>query len=264
MATRISPRLQGDIGELSAMGWLVWHGAKVFTPIGHSPDVDLVADFGDRLVRVQVKTSTVLRHGRWEVTLATRGGNQSWSGLVKRFTAAHVDFLFVHVGDGRRWFIPSDAVDGGSGILLGGPKYAAYEVDADDPLAAIAAARLGTLPTPGGVPERSKGCGCKPHGSAFAGSNPAPAIVGPVRPRWPGRGRDGPRFAASAADSRRWRSIRAQIGAGAWKRELASVSHGSESHVGRDSTVGSTAAGLPDLRVGGLEEMTRLRSVRAA
>jgi hypothetical protein len=26
----------------------------------------------------------------------------------------------------------------------------------------------------GGIPERSKGTGCKPVGSAFAGSNPAP------------------------------------------------------------------------------------------
>jgi hypothetical protein len=145
---RISPRLQGDIGELSAMGWLVRHGAKVFLPVGHSPNVDLVADFGDRLVRVQVKTSTVDRHGRWDVTLATRGGNQSWSGLVKRFTPAHSDFLFVHVGDGRRWFIPSDAVDGGSGIRLGGPKYTAYEVERDEPLAVLAEARLGTLADP--------------------------------------------------------------------------------------------------------------------
>jgi hypothetical protein len=145
---RISPRLQGDIGELSAMGWLVRHGAKVFVPLGHSPDVDLVADFGDRLVRVQVKTSTVERHGRWDVTLATRGGNQSWSGLVKRFTPAHSDFLFVHVGDGRRWFIPSDAVGGGSGIRLGGPKYAAYEVERDEHLAVLAEARLGTLADP--------------------------------------------------------------------------------------------------------------------
>ena len=29
-------------------------------------------------------------------------------------------------------------------------------------------------PPPGGIPERSKGTGCKPVGSAFAGSNPAP------------------------------------------------------------------------------------------
>ncbi len=60
----MSPRMQGDLGELSAIGWLIEHGAKVFVPLGHSPSVDLVADFGDTLVRVQVKTSTVLRSGR--------------------------------------------------------------------------------------------------------------------------------------------------------------------------------------------------------
>ena len=122
---RIPPRLQGDIGELSAMSWLVRHGATVFVPLGHSPDVDLVADFGDRLVRVQ-----------------------SWSGIVKHFDPTQSDFLFVHVGDGRRWFIPSAAVEGRSYIRLGGPKYAAHEVEPDEPLAAIAEARLGTLADP--------------------------------------------------------------------------------------------------------------------
>jgi hypothetical protein len=148
MDERIPPRLQGDIGELSAMSWLARHGAKVFVPLGHSPDVDLVADFGDRLARVQVKTCTVLRNRRWEVMIATRGGNQSWSGLVKHFDGANCDYLFVHVGDGRRWFIPSASVDGGSSIRLGGPKYAAYEVEPDDPLAVIAEARLSTLADP--------------------------------------------------------------------------------------------------------------------
>ena len=84
---RIPPREQGDIGEVSAIGWLIRAGAKVFLPLGHSPDVDLVADFGDRLARVQVKTSNCLQNGRYTVTLATRGGNQSWNGLVKRFSA---------------------------------------------------------------------------------------------------------------------------------------------------------------------------------
>ena len=79
--------------------------------------------------------------------IATRG-SQSWSGLVKQFNGANCDYLFVHVGDGRRWFIPSVAVDGGSGNRLGGPKYEAYEVEPDDPLAIIAQARLGTLADP--------------------------------------------------------------------------------------------------------------------
>ncbi len=175
MKGRIPPRTQGDIGEWSAIGWLIDQGAKVFLPLGHSPDVDLVADLGDRLVSIQVKTSTVYRNARYEVTLCTRGGNQSWNGLVKRFDPGRCDYLFVHAGNGRRWFIPSSLVGGGSGILLGGPKYEAYEVECDRPLTTLADARIARLPRPGGVPERSNGCGCKPHGSAFAGSNPAPA-----------------------------------------------------------------------------------------
>ena len=87
---------------------------------------------GSAALRVQVKTTTVFRKGRWCVTLATRGGNQSWNGLVKRFSATRCDRLFVLAGDGRRWLIPAAAV-GGAGVLLGGPKYAAYEIDPGRP-----------------------------------------------------------------------------------------------------------------------------------
>jgi hypothetical protein len=66
--------------------------------------------------------------------MATRGGNQSWSRLVTRFSSERCDWLFVLVADGRRWFIPADAVEGGSALLLGGPKYAAYEVEPGRPL----------------------------------------------------------------------------------------------------------------------------------
>lgn len=83
------------------MGWLVTQGAKLFLPFGHSPDVDPVADFGDELLRVQVKTSTVWRNARC-----------------------------------RRWL----------GILVGGPKYAAYEMESDVPLKVLAANRIARLP----------------------------------------------------------------------------------------------------------------------
>jgi hypothetical protein len=130
----LTPREQGDIGELSALGWLIRQGAKVSIPFGHSPDYDLIADLGGRLHRIQVKTCTYFRHGRWAVSIATYGGNQSWNGLVKRLDASRCDYLFVLVGDGRRWFIPSDVLGGGRGILLGGPKYAEFEVERGDPI----------------------------------------------------------------------------------------------------------------------------------
>jgi hypothetical protein len=70
------------------------------------------------------------------VAVGTRGGNQSWSGLVKHFSADRADYLFVHVADGRRWFIPATEVGGGTAILLGGPKYAAYEIEPGRPFEA--------------------------------------------------------------------------------------------------------------------------------
>jgi PD-(D/E)XK nuclease superfamily protein len=132
---RIPPRRQGDLGELSAMEWLGSQGYGVYYPIGHSPDCDLIIEDGPTLQRVQVKTATRWRNRRWEVMLCTRGGNQSWNGLVKRFSSSRCDRLFVLVADGRRWFVPSDAVLAGSKIVLGGPKYAEYEVEPGRPLA---------------------------------------------------------------------------------------------------------------------------------
>jgi Holliday junction resolvase-like predicted endonuclease len=75
---RLKPREQGDIGELSAMEWLASQGARIYVPMGHSPDVDLIAAFGERLIRVEVKTPSNRReHGPWQVLISTRGGNQS-------------------------------------------------------------------------------------------------------------------------------------------------------------------------------------------
>jgi hypothetical protein len=131
---RLKPREQGDLGELSAMEWLVGQGAKVFVPIFHSPDVDLIAELADALLRIQVKTSTVRnKRGRWEITISTRGGNQSWNGLVKYLDPSRCDYLFVLVGDGRRWFIPTAALECRSGLTLGGPKYAEFEIAEGQP-----------------------------------------------------------------------------------------------------------------------------------
>jgi hypothetical protein len=120
---------QGDFGELSAMQWLAGRGAKIAVPVGHNDCWDLVAELEGRIVRVQVKTSGFRRNDRWEVTLSTRGGNRSWTGVVKRLDASRFDFLFVHVADGRRWMIPAAEIAAGSSVLLGGPKYAPFEVE---------------------------------------------------------------------------------------------------------------------------------------
>jgi hypothetical protein len=135
----MNTREQGDLGEISAIEWLGNQGLPVYLPIGHSPDVDLVTAIDGRLVGVQVKTTTMFRNGRWEPMIATRGGNQSWGGVAKQFHRSRCDYLFVLVGDGRRWFIPSDRIEATTGLRLGGPKYAPYEIERGCPILRAAA-----------------------------------------------------------------------------------------------------------------------------
>lgn len=107
--------------------------------MGHSPDFDLVVEVGDRLLRIQVKTSTQMTrtpdgHHRHAVSVATKGGNQSWSGVARRLDPARFDYLFVLTGDGRRWFIPSTVVEAQTAISLGGSKYSEFEIDPGRPI----------------------------------------------------------------------------------------------------------------------------------
>ena len=128
-------RAQGDIGEASAIQWLALQGHLVFTPLFRSPYYDLVAEIDGRLVRIEVKTSHSLTPvGNFAVAICTRGGNQSWNGMTKRFDPKRCDFVFVHVGDGRRWLIPAAKIEGATAIVLGGRKYAEFEIESGPPL----------------------------------------------------------------------------------------------------------------------------------
>ena len=128
-------RAQGDIGEASAIEWLVRQGALIFTPLFRSPDYDLLADMAGRVVRIEVKTSASLTPvGNYVVAVCTRGGNQSWNKIAKRFDRNRCDHVFVHVADGRRWFIPSARIEGETSIVVGGRKYAEFEVEPGSPL----------------------------------------------------------------------------------------------------------------------------------
>lgn len=137
-----NPREQGSIGEAIAASWLTQAGYSVWVPFGHSPDYDLVAGRDDHLHRVQVKTSTQHLGERWSVAICTRGGNQSWNKMIKRLEPTRYDYLFVVVADWRCWFIPSSEMDARSGIRVGGPKYAKFEVDPPRPFETATAERL--------------------------------------------------------------------------------------------------------------------------
>lgn len=199
MERRINRRRQGDLGELSAMGWLASKGAVVWIPFGHSPDIDLIAEIDERLLRIQVKTctyypSTPSGRRRWYVGVVTNGGNQSWSGVAKKFDPSSIDFLFVLVGDGRRWFIPAGAIDAERSLTLGGPKYSEFEIEQGDPIMHLVYDGPSSLelksPT-GECPSGQREHAVNVPALSFAGSNPASpttsAVVASTRPLKPTR-----------------------------------------------------------------------------
>jgi PD-(D/E)XK endonuclease len=172
MRRAINRRQQGDLGEASAIEWFTSKGALVLLPFGHSPDYDLVAQINNRLLRIQVKTTTQeMRtpngHVRFPVSLATTGGNQSWNGVIKTVDPESIDYLFVLTGSGRRWLIPSTALASRRTIRLGGPSYAGNEIEPGTEITKVVFGRMAPLdlPVAGGVPKRSNGLGCKPSGS---------------------------------------------------------------------------------------------------
>lgn len=129
----MTTRQQGDLGEASALEWLLSIGAHVFVPFGHSPNCDLVAEVDDCLLRIQVKTSRRRIGKSYTVQLATRGGNQSWSGVSKLFDTSRFDYVLVVVADGRRWFIPAAEISAKHSIAVGGASWSRFEVESGRP-----------------------------------------------------------------------------------------------------------------------------------
>jgi hypothetical protein len=157
------------------MEWLAAQGAHLYLPVGHSPDIDLIAELGGRLMRIEVKTSTCKRGDRWYVLISTPGGNQSWNGLVKYFDPQRCDYLFVHVGDGRRWFIPTQAIECRTAMNLGGAKYSEFEIESGRPLPDEASLESNT--PVGEYRSGQTGGAVNAVSLDFAGSNPASPIT---------------------------------------------------------------------------------------
>ena len=117
------------------MDWLLSIDADVFVPLGNSRDVDLMAIVDRQALRVQVKTTTRRYKRNWAVAVCTRGGNQSWNGMVKYLDPSRYDRLFVLVGR-RAEMVHSGRRDRRHerALSLGGPKYSEYEIDPGRPI----------------------------------------------------------------------------------------------------------------------------------
>lgn len=83
---------RGAIGVGRAVAYYSAQGYAEFVPVADVSRYDLLVDTGDRILRVEVKT-TAARSG--EVDLRTRGGNQSWHGSSVYLSSRHCDVVFA-------------------------------------------------------------------------------------------------------------------------------------------------------------------------
>ena len=116
---RQNPREQGLIGLTDAIRWFGASGYLVLMPLIDAQPYDLVIDDGERLRRVQVKTTTYrFPYGVYVVSLATRGGNQSFH-TSKPFDPGLSDLLYVLTDDASRYLIPTGMIRSKTTVNLG-------------------------------------------------------------------------------------------------------------------------------------------------
>lgn len=116
---RANPREQGLIGLTDAIAWFGRHGWSVSLPLIDSQPYDLIVDDGQRLGRVQVKTTTYRsRNGVYVVSLATRGGNQSFH-TSRGFDPSSCELLYVLTDAAERYLIPTGTISARTSLTLG-------------------------------------------------------------------------------------------------------------------------------------------------
>ncbi len=116
---RANPREQGLLGLTDAIHWFGVNGYSISLPLIDAQPYDLIVDDGERLQRVQVKTTTYRSpYGIYVVSLATRGGNQSFH-TSKPFDPGSAELLYVLTDGDERYIIPTDRIRGRGTVNLG-------------------------------------------------------------------------------------------------------------------------------------------------
>ena len=131
LANYRNSKKQGDIGLVLAIAWFEMNDYPVSIPLTDSQDYDLIIDMSGSLKKVQVRTTyNQQKSGSYEVNLRVLGGNRSGTGQVKRFIDTDVDYLFVVVENGAKYFIPKSTITNKRAInVCNDGEYEQYRVD---------------------------------------------------------------------------------------------------------------------------------------
>ncbi len=121
-------RKQGDIGLGNAIAYFASRGWTVCIPLTDNQHYDLIVDDGNKLNRIQVKTSKCINENKtYDVELRTMGGNRSGIGKTTLFDPKKLEYVFVLTNNGNRYLIPAKKIKATCGITVG-KKWNEYKI----------------------------------------------------------------------------------------------------------------------------------------
>ncbi|MDP9024626.1 MAG: group I intron-associated PD-(D/E)XK endonuclease [Candidatus Eremiobacteraeota bacterium] len=107
-AIKRDTKSKGDLSELIVAVALTRVGYAVSKPLGENQRYDLIADDGDRLHRVQVKTGRV-RDGVVKFNCCSTHGHRRAGNLVTRPYTGQIELLAVHCPENGKVYIVPEA-----------------------------------------------------------------------------------------------------------------------------------------------------------
>lgn len=125
----MNTKQQGDIGVAAAVLHYTKNDFVVSQPLTDNSRYDLIIGKGNKLFRVQCKTTSYKRKNScvYEVQLGTSGGNQSWNKKTKAISKDKCDIVFIYCLDETQYEYPAEALDGKSSLRLG-PKQEKFKI----------------------------------------------------------------------------------------------------------------------------------------
>jgi hypothetical protein len=127
--THANTRIQGNAGLGIAIAYFSRIGLQVAIPLTDTQPWDLIIENGDRLERVQVKTTTQRTPSQrgYVVGLKTVGCNTKRT-VTRDFNSSDYEWLFVVCGDACVYLIPTDAITARTALYLG-RKYEPFRIE---------------------------------------------------------------------------------------------------------------------------------------
>ncbi|MFY9683747.1 MAG: group I intron-associated PD-(D/E)XK endonuclease [Candidatus Sulfotelmatobacter sp.] len=104
----LTSKQRGELAEMMFMVKAAQKGFATAKPYGDSRRYDFILDVGQRLWRVQVKSSSAKQYGSYMVNL-----QRNANGEVVPYDASEIDFVVAYVMPCDAWFvIPVEAIYG--------------------------------------------------------------------------------------------------------------------------------------------------------